>query len=65
MNMQLLESLLLKRINRLKKKMVKVAAITGMDSYQTLLYSQELDKLINLHMKHFSKKPRKMLTHAS
>lgn len=66
MDKHLLELLLIKRIDRLKKKMVMVAEITGMNSYQTVLCSQELDKLLNLHMKHFSgKKSRKMLNHAS
>jgi Spo0E like sporulation regulatory protein len=65
MDKRLLELLLMKRINRLKKKMVMVAEITGMNSYQTVLCSQELDKLLNLHMKHFSGKSRKMLNHAS
>lgn len=51
-----LELLLLNQIDKKKKKMVEVASSTGMNSTQTLKCSQELDVLINLHMKHFSQK---------
>ena len=51
-----LELLLLNQIDKKRKKMVEVASNTGIGSYQTLKCSQELDVLINLHMKHFSQK---------
>jgi hypothetical protein len=65
MNHISLELLLLKRIDKLKKKMIEVAANTGITSYQTLKCSQELDILLNLHMKHFSQKGRNKLISAS
>jgi hypothetical protein len=60
-----LELLLLNRINKKKKKMVEIASVTGMNSAQTLQCSQELDILINLHMKHFSQKGRNTYINAS
>lgn len=60
-----LELLLLNQIDKKKKKMVEVASITGMDSYQTLKCSQELDILLNLHMKHFSLKESNAFNSAS
>lgn len=60
-----LELLLLNRINKKKQKMVEIASITGMSSAQTLQCSQELDILINLHMKHFSQKGRNTYISAS
>ena len=54
MNKLLLELLLLHRIARMKKKLVKVANKTGINSNQTITCSQELDNLLNLHMKHIS-----------
>ncbi|WP_066052232.1 aspartyl-phosphate phosphatase Spo0E family protein [Robertmurraya korlensis] len=60
-----LELSLLNQIDKKKKKMVEVASDTGMNSYQTLKCSQELDVLINLHMKHFSPKGRNMFNSAS
>ncbi|MGG7621206.1 aspartyl-phosphate phosphatase Spo0E family protein [Bacillus coreaensis] len=60
-----LELLLLNQIDKKKKKMVEVASITGIGSYQTLKCSQELDELLNLHMKHFSQKGSNALFSAS
>jgi hypothetical protein len=54
MNKVFLELFLLKRIDGMKKKLVKVANKTGINSNQTITCSQELDNLLNLHMKHFS-----------
>jgi hypothetical protein len=65
MNNISLELLLLNQIDKKKKKMVEVASITGMDSYQTLKCSQELDILLNLHMKHFSQKRSNTFINAS
>ncbi|MGI8386626.1 aspartyl-phosphate phosphatase Spo0E family protein [Robertmurraya sp. P23] len=65
MNNISLELLLLNQIDKKKKKMVEVASETGMNSYQTLKCSQELDILINLHMKHFSQKDRNTFISAS
>jgi hypothetical protein len=56
MNMASLEHLVIKRINRMKKEMIKTAYDTGLNSIETLHCSQELDKLINLHLKYFSKR---------
>jgi hypothetical protein len=54
MNKISIELLLLKRINKMKRKLVVIAKETGMNSTQTLKCSQDLDILINLHMKYFS-----------
>ncbi|OIK12988.1 hypothetical protein BIV60_15010 [Bacillus sp. MUM 116] len=51
-----LEILLLSQIDILKVKMANIAKSTGINSYETLRCSQELDTLLNLHMKYFSKK---------
>ncbi|MGG1397292.1 aspartyl-phosphate phosphatase Spo0E family protein [Bacillus salipaludis] len=50
------ELLLLNQIDLLKKKMINLANGTGINSYETLRCSQELDKLLNLYMKHYSNK---------
>ncbi|WP_419180506.1 Spo0E family sporulation regulatory protein-aspartic acid phosphatase [Bacillus salipaludis] len=50
------ESILLKQIDLLKNKMIKLANNTGIDSHATLTCSQKLDTLLNLHMRHFSNK---------
>lgn len=65
MNKISLELLLLKRINRIKKKLIETANKTGLNSQQTLTCSQELDKLINLQMKYFSKRGNKLFIKAS
>jgi hypothetical protein len=51
-----IEKLLLNRIEKLKQQMIKTASFSGMDSFDTLHCSQELDKLIILYMKHFAYK---------
>jgi Spo0E like sporulation regulatory protein len=56
MNKLSLELLLLKQIDKMKIKMVEVASTTGINSPQTLKCSQELDILLNLHMKYLSQK---------
>ncbi|MBI0580125.1 aspartyl-phosphate phosphatase Spo0E family protein [Neobacillus cucumis] len=56
MNKEWCESLLLNQIDLLKKKMIDLAKGTGINSYETLRCSQELDTVLNLHMKHFSHK---------
>jgi hypothetical protein len=56
MNKLSLELLLLKQIDKMKIKMVEEASTTGINSPQTLKCSQELDILLNLHMKHLSQK---------
>ncbi|MCH6268582.1 aspartyl-phosphate phosphatase Spo0E family protein [Neobacillus citreus] len=58
MNLELLELLLQKRIADEKKKLIKIAQSTGINSNQTITCSQELDKLINQHMKNFSNQVR-------
>ncbi|MGZ4159195.1 MAG: aspartyl-phosphate phosphatase Spo0E family protein [Neobacillus sp.] len=50
------EILLLKLIEQTKKKMVDTASKTGFISQETVKCSQELDILLNLHMKSFSNK---------
>lgn len=65
MNKLMLEILLLKRIARMKKKLVKIADSTGITSDQTIACSQELDRLLNLHMKHFSHKGKNLLISVS
>ncbi|MED1471662.1 aspartyl-phosphate phosphatase Spo0E family protein [Bacillus salipaludis] len=56
MNKESCESLLLNRIDLLKKKMINLANCTGINSHETLRCSQELDTFLNLYMKHFSNK---------
>ncbi len=65
MNDVLLELLLLKNIAQMKNKLLIVANSTGINSNQTIKYSQELDNLLNLHMKHFSQKEKNVLISAS
>lgn len=60
MEEQLYELLLLDHIDLLKKKLINIAIDTGINSYETLRCSQELDAVLNLHMKHFSKKDKIM-----
>lgn len=60
-----LELLLLNRIDKKKKKMIELASITGIGSNQTIKCSQELDVLLNLHMKHFSQKGSSAFNSAS
>jgi hypothetical protein len=50
-----LEPLVLKRINNMRREMIMTAQVTGINSTETLMCSRKLDKLINLHLKHFSK----------
>jgi hypothetical protein len=56
MNKVLIEMLLLQRIGNMKKQLVKIACNEGINSKETLKCSQELDNLLNLHMKHFARK---------
>lgn len=65
MNKVSLESLMLKRIDQMKKKLVKVANSTGINSNQTITCSQELDNLLNQHMEHFYKSRKNILNSAS
>ena len=43
MNQIFIESLLLKRIEKMKKKMVEFANIKGINSQETITCSQEID----------------------
>lgn len=54
MNKYLLEQLVLKRINIMRNEMIQIAHETGMNSAETIDYSQKLDRLIYLHLLHFS-----------
>jgi hypothetical protein len=49
----------------MKKILVNVANSTGINSNETITCSQELDKLLNLHMKHFSYYDKDELSNAS
>ncbi|MEH7503749.1 aspartyl-phosphate phosphatase Spo0E family protein [Neobacillus drentensis] len=60
-----LELLLLKLIDQTKKKMVELAYNTGINSQETIACSQELDVLLNLHMKVSAHKERTKLSSAS
>jgi hypothetical protein len=53
MNKILLELLLLKRIDVMKKRMIDNAKSTGINSPETLRCSQELDILLNRYRKLF------------
>lgn len=50
------ESYLLKCIEELKATLMKTAKRTGINSNETIKCSQELDILLNLHLKYFSNK---------
>lgn len=65
MNKVTLELLLLKRIDNMRKDMIEIALNTGINSQQTLKCSQELDILLNLHMKYFHHKEKNVLVNAS
>ena len=54
MNKYSLEQLVLKRINIMRNEMIRIAHETGMNSVETITYSQRLDRLIYLHLLHFS-----------
>ncbi len=54
MNKYSLEQLVLKRINIMRQEMIRIALETGMNSVETIDYSQKLDRLIYLHLLHFS-----------
>lgn len=54
MNKPLLEQLVLRRINQMRREMIHTARKTGMNSKETLTSSQKLDRLIYLHLHHFS-----------
>ncbi|MBP2242460.1 hypothetical protein J2Z40_003034 [Cytobacillus eiseniae] len=54
MNKTTLEQLVLRRINKMRREMIQTAHRTGIDSIETLHCSQKLDKLIYLHLVHFS-----------
>lgn len=56
MSINLSEILLLEQIELMKKEMANLAKSTGFISHETITCSQELDNLLNLHMKHFSNK---------
>jgi hypothetical protein len=65
MNKYSLELVLIKRIDEMKETLVNVANSTGINSSETIACSQELDNLLNLHMKHFSNKVKNRLSNAS
>lgn len=54
MNKVTLEQLVLRRINKMRQEMIQTAHMTGIDSIETLHSSQKLDRLIYLHLLHFS-----------
>lgn len=54
MNKALLEQLVLRKINEMRREMIHTARKTGMNSEETLTTSQKLDRLIYLHLLHFS-----------
>lgn len=62
MNNELIEILLLQQIENMKKQMVKIACNKGINNKETLECSQELDTLLNLHMKHFAHEKNIQLT---
>jgi|SRR4051812_33230024 stage 0 sporulation regulatory protein len=39
------------RINQLKKELIQIALTTGLNSRETLCYSQKLDELITIYQK--------------
>jgi hypothetical protein len=56
MHNTLLEAILLKRISVMKEELIVVATKTGFTSTQTVICSQQLDELLNEHMKIFPQK---------
>lgn len=65
MNKYTHELFLLKRIDEMKETLVTIANSTGINSCETITCSQELDNLLNLHMKHFSIYDKSRLSNAS
>jgi hypothetical protein len=53
MNPLWMEKLLLLRIEEMKEGINEKVRRTGINSQETITHSQELDILLNLHMKHF------------
>ncbi|MCQ6281751.1 aspartyl-phosphate phosphatase Spo0E family protein [Bacillus sp. EB600] len=49
------------RINQLKKELIQIAEITGLNSRETIYCSQKLDQLITIHQKSSYKENRNML----
>ncbi|MGE8082083.1 Spo0E family sporulation regulatory protein-aspartic acid phosphatase [Peribacillus loiseleuriae] len=39
------------RINQMRKVLIQIAEETGLNSHDTLCYSQKLDELITIHQK--------------
>ncbi|KAB2334692.1 aspartyl-phosphate phosphatase Spo0E family protein [Cytobacillus depressus] len=54
MNKYSMEQLLLRRINKTRDEMIQTAQKTGLNSLETIKQSQKLDRLIYLHLLHFS-----------
>ncbi|MBZ5753252.1 aspartyl-phosphate phosphatase Spo0E family protein [Metabacillus rhizolycopersici] len=44
------------RINQLRKELILIAEITGLNSRETIYYSQKLDQLIAIYQKYYFKK---------
>ncbi|MGG1676989.1 aspartyl-phosphate phosphatase Spo0E family protein [Neobacillus sp. NRS-1170] len=65
MNVDELDFLLLNCIDRMKRKMIESAKYTGLKSEETIKCSQDLDILINQHMKYLSQKDINSLINAS
>ncbi|MBZ5753506.1 aspartyl-phosphate phosphatase Spo0E family protein [Metabacillus rhizolycopersici] len=40
-----------RRINQMKENLIQIAEETGLNSYNTLYYSQKLDQLITIYQK--------------
>ncbi|MFK2827210.1 aspartyl-phosphate phosphatase Spo0E family protein [Bacillus sp. B190/17] len=49
------------RINQLKRELVQTVRLTGLNSYDTLFCSQELDELIVVYQKHLQNKTNSTL----
>ena len=54
MDKAVLEQLVLRQINEMRMEMMHIARKTGMNSKETISTSQKLDRLIYLHLLHFS-----------
>ncbi|MBZ5753764.1 aspartyl-phosphate phosphatase Spo0E family protein [Metabacillus rhizolycopersici] len=44
------------RINQLRKELIQIAEITGLNSRETIYFSQKLDQLITIYQKSSYKK---------
>ena len=52
---------LINKINQLKKELIEIVAVTGLNSFDTMCCSRKLDQLITIYQKHSYEKNRNMM----